>query len=136
MAMILAVLAAFIYLLFGSSVMKIFVNSGDEAVIDVGISFFRLVAPFYLVILWKIISDGVLRGSGAMKEFMIATFTDLILRALLAYLFSRYLPVLIPGFSGVIGIWLSWPVGWSLGTAVSLYFFYSGRWKRDFLETA
>ena len=79
MAMVLALSASAIYIFAGSSVMKLFVNSGDEAVIDVGISFFRIASPFYLVILWKIISDGVLRGSGAMKEFMIATFTDLIL---------------------------------------------------------
>ena len=136
MAMVLALSASAIYIFAGSSVMKLFVNSGDEAVIDVGISFFRIASPFYLVILWKIISDGVLRGSGAMKEFMIATFTDLILRVVLAYGFSKFLPLLIPDFSGVIGIWLSWPVGWTLGTIVSLYFYHTGRWRREFLETA
>lgn len=71
-----------------------------------------------------------------MKEFMIATFTDLILRVVLAYGFSKFLPLLIPDFSGVIGIWLSWPVGWTLGTIVSLYFYHTGRWRREFLETA
>ena len=136
MAEIFSIVAACIYIFLGKGAMKLFVNSGDEAVIDVGLSFFRMVAPFYIVVTMKIISDGVLRGSGAMKAFMVATFSDLILRATLSYVFSRFLPVLIPGFNGVLGIWLSWPVGWSIGTIVSLSFYHTGGWKKDFIKEA
>ncbi|HAG65452.1 MAG TPA: MATE family efflux transporter, partial [Ruthenibacterium lactatiformans] len=45
--------------------------------------------------------DGVLRGAGCMGQFMTATFTDLILRVILAFL-------LAPRF-GAAGIWMSWP---------------------------
>ena len=50
----------------------------------------------------KLVSDGVLRGAGAMKEFMLATFSDLILRVLLSFVFASFL--------GVTGVWLSWAV--------------------------
>ena len=29
------------------------------------------------------------------------------------------------------GIWLSWPVGWLIGTALSLGFYFSGVWKKS-----
>jgi len=49
-----------------------------------------------------------------MREFMICTFSDLILRVLLAYLLSQQL--------GSIGIWLAWPVGWIVGMVLSCLF--------------
>ena len=56
-----------------------------------------------------------------MKSFMIATFTDLFLRVILAFLLSvRY---------GTMGIWLSWPIGWTIAMALSLFFYKKGVWK-------
>ena len=72
----------------------------------------------------KLSADGVLRGAGAMGPFMVSTFSDLILRVALAYVFSIVLGL------GVIGIWLSWPVGWLIGTVASLLFVRSGIWKQ------
>ena len=46
-----------------------------------------------------------------MRRFMIATFADLILRVGLAFL--------LPYEFGSTGIWLSWPLGWVVGTAIS-----------------
>ena len=45
-------------------------------------------------------------------KFMIATFTDLILRVVLAKALS------IPFAS--TGIWLAWPIGWIIATAISV----------------
>ena len=81
----------------------------------------RIVAPFYLVISIKLAIDGVLRGAGAMKCFMISTFTDLILRVVLAFILA------IP--FGVTGVWLSWPVGWLASTGISIFFYRRGYWR-------
>ena len=54
----------------------------------------------------KLVTDGVLRGSSMMGAFMIATFTDLILRVSIAAVLSSKL--------GSIGIW-ECMAGW-LGT--------------------
>ncbi len=70
----------------------------------------------------KLISDGVLRGAGAMKQFMTATFTDLILRVMLAFVLSA-------AMRSATGIWLSWPIGWCLGTVLSLLFYKKGAWR-------
>lgn len=102
--------------------MQIFVSSGDGEIIRSGVRFLKIVSPFYLFISIKLIIDGVLRGSGAMKLFMVSTFSDLLLRVVLSYL-------LVPYFNEV-GIWYSWPVGWLLATAISSFFYFTGIWKK------
>ena len=53
---------------------------------------------------------------------MTATFTDLILRVVLAFVLSALM-------RSEIGIWLSWPIGWCLGTLLSLLFYKKGYWN-------
>lgn len=111
-----------IFFIGGKYVISLFMSDGGGQALEVGIEFLRIVSPFYIVVSLKLIADGVLRGAGAMKEFMIATFSDLILRVVLAFIFSSFL--------GATGIWLSWPVGWIIGTAFSLGFYLKGTWKK------
>ena len=59
--------------------------------IAAGSAFLRAVSPFYFVVSVKLIADGVLRGSGAMAPFMIATFSDLILWVVLAFVLAARL---------------------------------------------
>ena len=89
-----------------------------------GVRFLQIVAPFYFVVATKLVCDGILRGSGMMKLFMIATFTDLILRVVLAKVLSVVM-------ANPLGIWLAWPIGWVVGTVLSLIFYRSGAWNRD-----
>ena len=91
---------------------------------DTGILILRILAPFYFVVSVKLVTDGVLRGSSMMGAFMIATFTDLILRVSIAAVLSSKL--------GSIGIWSAWPVGWALGTMLSLFFYFRAK-KNHFL---
>ncbi len=107
---------------FGSKMMGLFLEDGSVEAVKTGVEFLRIVAPFYLVISIKLAADGVLRGTGRMKMFMFSTFTDLILRVILAYLFAYW--------GGVTAVWLSWPIGWSIAMVLSLGF----AWKvlKDF----
>lgn len=104
-----------LYLLLGGNLVSLFMDGDAAAALKVGVSFLRIVAPFYIVVGVKIASDGVLRGIGAMTAFMGSTFTDLILRVLLAYFFSKEW--------GSTGIWMAWPVGWIIGTILSVCFY-------------
>lgn len=110
-----------VFALGGSLVMRLFVSGSEAGVIAAGALFLQVVTPFYALISLKLSADGVLRGAGAMAPFMISTFSDLILRVVLAFIFSS--------MWGVIGIWMSWPVGWMIGTAASLLFVRAGVWK-------
>lgn len=110
-----------VYLIFSKTLLGAFMPSDSVKAIEVGQTFLRIVTPFYVVIIFKLIADGILRGSGAMREFTSSTFTDLILRVVLAYVLSH--------FFGTTGIWLSWPIGWSVATAMSMYFYKTEKWK-------
>lgn len=110
------------YFFFGRAMTGLFLSSESTVALDTGTVFLKIVSPFYFVIAVKLMADGVLRGAGAMRQFMICTFTDLILRVILAY-------ILIVPF-GSTGIWLSWPLGWSVGAVLSFSFYKSGIWKK------
>ena len=86
-----------------------------------GVLYLRILSPFYFAISIKLIADGLLRGGSAIRSFMVSTFSDLILRVILAFVFSR--------IWGSIGIWLAWPVGWVLSTGLSFYYYKKGVWR-------
>ena len=115
-----------LYSLFTDGAVRLFMDTDSRYALEIGCSFLRLVAPFYLVISIKLMADGVLRGAGAMKSFMVATFTDLVLRVVLAFCLSARL--------GTDGIWLSWPIGWAVAAALSCAFYFAGRWKARFSQ--
>ncbi len=109
-------------LLFGREILSVFLTGDDKLAMDTGLAFIYIVSMFFPVICIKLMIDGVLRGGGAMKAFMIATFTDLIIRVILAYVLS--------GQFGAIGIWASWPIGWTVAMVVSIVFYVKGVWNK------
>lgn len=115
-----------LYLLGGRALVNIFMNEPSAEAMDTGVQFLRILSPFYFVVSAKLVSDGVLRGAGLMKEFMVATFTDLILRVGLAIWLAKVL--------GVVGIWCAWPIGWSIATVASVIFYNRGPWKANAAE--
>lgn len=106
----------------GKWLVYIFLESPTGAAMDTGVFFLRIVSPFYFVVAAKLVSDGILRGAGMMKKFMVATFTDLVLRVALAEILSRTA-------LGTTGIWLSWPIGWTIAAVLSIAFYATVKWK-------
>lgn len=115
MVLALCVPIVAVYFLFGKWLVFLFMESVQGLAMDTGVQILQILSPFYFVVAVKLVADGVLRGASRMKEFMAATFTDLILRVALA--------ILLSGMFGVVGIWAAWPVGWSFGAMVSLFFY-------------
>lgn len=105
----------------GRYLVCLFMKDVTGAAVDTGVLFLRIVSPFYFVVSVKMVADGVLRGAGIMWSFMIATFTDLILRVGLAMALS------IPLES--TGIWCAWPIGWAIGMVISVSFYRNGPWR-------
>ena len=120
----LCVPLALLYVFACRPLIHIFLDSPTGPAMDTGAAFLRIVAPFYFVIAAKLVSDGVLRGAGLMKKFMAATFTDLILRVALAVLLSRTA-------LQTTGIWLSWPIGWTVAMALSIAFYATEKWGTE-----
>lgn len=117
---VLPFFAAFFF--FSPTMLKIFLDSdASVAALETGCRFLKLVSPFYFVIGIKIIADGVFRGAGAMKLFMLSTFSDLLLRVAFAFILSPSM--------GEMGIWTSWPIGWTASTLISAFCYFKGFWK-------
>ena len=114
MALCVTVPFFFAYFFAGRVMMLLFMEETGSQAMSSGVMFLRIVSPFYFVISVKLISDGVLRGTESMRYFMISTFTDLILRVILAYVFASWF--------ASDGIWMSWPAGWCMGTLLSALF--------------
>lgn len=112
-----------IYVFAGKYLLYIFLDNPSGTAMDVGIEILRILAPFYIVVSAKLVADGVLRGAEMMNKFIIATFTDLILRVVFAKALS------IP--FGTTGIWLAWPIGWSVATVLSVMFYRTGIWRKN-----
>lgn len=117
-----ALLFSAAFLLLRKQLIGLFMDSGTTDALTVGVTFLLIVSPFFIVVAAKLTADGLLRGAGAMKYFMITTFTDLLLRVSLAFILSK--------FFNSTGIWLAWPIGWTIASALSLTFYGKGVWKK------
>ena len=114
MVWILCLPITLVYLTATRQLITFFIQSPSETALRAGMQFLYVVVPFYFIMSTKLVADGVLRGSGLMKRFMVTTFTDLVLRVSLASILSKSL--------GYLGIWCAWPIGWSVATMLSLLF--------------
>ena len=120
---VLCVPLVLLYFFCGEPLMGFFLEEPTETALSSGMAFLRILSPFYLVVSAKLVADGILRGAGMMRQFMIATFTDLILRVALAFLLSGTA-------LGSTGIWCAWPIGWTVATVLSVLFYRRGQWNK------
>ena len=110
------------YFFCGEAAMGLFMEESSAEAIQAGVDFLHIVTPFYFIVIFKVMCDGVLRGCSAMLQFMTGTFADLFLRVAFAFLFAKGL-----GF-GPTGIWMAWPIGWTLSTLISYNFYRLKPW--------
>lgn len=116
MVYIICIPIVILYFFFGQTFIEFFMKDGSAEAVRTGIIFLRILSPFYFIVSTKLVADGILRGVSAMGRFMMATFTDLIIRVVLAVVFSNV-------FGTSTGIWMAWPFGWSIATVMSVLFY-------------
>lgn len=121
----LALVFTAIYLPFSDVLIGLFLPAGSASgVTDVARQYLFILVPFYIIVCIKFVCDSVLRGAGAMRPFMVTTFSDLILRV-------GFSAILFNLMDSELGIWLSWPIGWFLGSGLSFWFYKTGAWRKN-----
>lgn len=115
MVVTIAIPIIIIYFSFTKNLVSIFLKNPSGEALDSGITFLKIVSPFYIIIAIKLVSDGMLRGAGLMKKFMLATFIDLFLRIVIAMFLSKT-------SLATVGIWIAWPISWTISSIISYYF--------------
>lgn len=103
------------YFFFSHQMMGLFLNEESSEAIRSGMDFLHIVSPMYFMISIKLMTDGIIRGSGAMSYFVLATVPDLILRIIVANILT--------GRFGSTGIWMAWPFGWIAATVLTVIFY-------------
>lgn len=94
--------------------------------IQTGVSYLTFMGWFFVLIGLKMITDGLLRGSGDMKIFTIANLMNLSIRVSFAFLFT-------PHF-GISAVWYAIPIGWAVNYIISFQRYISGKWKQIALQ--
>lgn len=97
MVWIISIPLVLLYFFAGKQLLYLFLDNPTNTATHTGIMFLCILSPFYFVVSAKLVADGILRGAGLMSRFMITTFTDLILRVVLAIILSKQF--------GSTGIW-------------------------------
>jgi len=96
--------------------------TSDPAVIAYGRQCLIIMNAFYCIFGIMFTVNGLLRGAGAAVIPMLTTMLSLwLVRVPAAALFS--------GWWGEVGIWWAVPIGWTIGTAGAVGYYFSGRWK-------
>lgn len=109
-----------VFIFLGKFLVTLFLKEPTEEALNTGIQFLQIVSPLYFAITIKLMADGILRGSGAVRYFVISTFFDLLLRVALAYILSPLM--------GVTGIWTAWAIGYILSPILAIIFYLKGLW--------
>ena len=111
-------------IVFGRPLMSLFTT--DPNVISIGYELLVILNTFYLLFAVMFTFNGLLRGAGASVFPMLTTLLSLwIIRIPAAALLSKAF--------GVIGIWWAMPLGWFVGMAGAMTYYFSGRWKKKSL---
>lgn len=122
---IVAVIAIVLMLpleLFSEGLIRMFLgDDGTPIAMDTGISYISFMGWFFVFIGLKMITDGLLRGSGDMTVFTIANIVNLSIRVLVAFIFA---PVY-----GIRMVWIAVPIGWAMNWIISYWGYHTGKWK-------
>lgn len=116
-----SLITSIVVLFFGKNMMGIF--STDSSVVTIGAGYLAIVGSFYILFSIMYITTGVLRGAGDTFIPMLFTLFSLwVIRVPLASIFAEKY--------GVIGVWWSVPIAWSVGLILAQIYYATGRWKR------
>lgn len=109
--------------LFYGPIVSMFVKAAESPVaFSTGTAYLRFTGWFFCFLGFKAITDGILRGAGDVKVYMIANLVNLGLRVSVAQLCS-------PLF-GIQFVWYAVPLGWFVNFAISFLWYRTGNWKR------
>ena len=100
--------------IFAKQLMMIFIDAKEVEVILSGVTYLHYEGIFYLGIGWLFLFYGYYRAIKKAQISVLLTIISLGLRVGLAYILSVYF--------GVIGIWVSIPIGWFIADMVGFYY--------------
>lgn len=102
---------------FAKPLMHIFIAPEEKAIVEVGVQYLRIEGACYIGIGVLFLLYGYYRAVNRPAMSVVLTIVSLGTRVLLAYLLSA-----IPNI-GVVGIWVSVPIGWLLADIIGMVYY-------------
>ena len=113
--LIFAAITFVLLFFFSKPIAALFLTSnGTDMAFRVAMGYMKCLGCFYILMGIKMATDGVLRGIGYMKIFMLANLVNLFIRVMVATICSP--------LYGVAFVWYASPIGWLVNFVIS----YSG----------
>lgn len=112
-------LISILVFIFAQPLMQIFIDPQEEAIIAAGVQYLRIEGACYVGIGILFLLYGYYRAVNMPSMSVILTIASLGTRVVLAYVLSA-----IPAI-GVIGIWLSVPIGWALADIIGIMYYFT-----------
>ncbi len=113
-SVLFALAVSVIVVVFAKPLLLIFVHAQETQILEVGMSYLRVIGAFYFGIGILFLLYGLYRAINRPAVSLVLTIISLGTRVVLAYLLSA-----IPSI-GVTGIWWSVPIGWFLADATGI----------------
>ncbi|WP_285823541.1 MATE family efflux transporter [Schaedlerella arabinosiphila] len=108
---------------FYGPIISMFVSAAESPeAFSTGTAYLKFTGWFFAFLGFKSVTDGVLRGAGDVKVYMIANLINLGIRVSVAQLCS-------PVF-GIQFVWYAVPLGWFVNFAISYLWYRTGNWKK------
>lgn len=119
---VFCIVIAVIIFLYGKQIIGLFVNEHvSNEVISFGENYLRIVSLCYFFMGFMVITNGILRAAGDMKNFLITSFINLSVRVIASYVLSIVL------FENSIACAV--PLGWIMASIFVYIRYKSGSWK-------
>lgn len=109
---------------FADNFMKIFVAPGSTEIIGIGVQYLRIEGACYIGIGILFMLYGYYRAVNKPMMSVVLTVISLGTRVILAYCLSRIT------YIGVVGIWVSIPIGWALADITGIIYYCKSARKR------
>jgi putative MATE family efflux protein len=114
-----------IVVFFSKLILTMFGLGDDEKVMEIGMTYLRIVGSCYIFFAVMFISNGVINGAGhTMITMTFSLLTLWLVRVPISWLLSKT-------SLGITGIWIAIALSFSATMVVSLTYYFSGRWKKS-----
>jgi putative MATE family efflux protein len=119
----ITILISLIVVFLSRLILMMFGLGNDPEVMDIGVSYLRIVGSCYLFFAVMFISNGVINGAGhTMITMIFSLLSQWLIRVPASWLLSSTR-------LGLNGIWIAVSFSFAVSMTVSLIYYFSGRWK-------
>lgn len=120
---VFSLIASLLIFVFAPQLVQIFILPEETEIIAMGVWGLRVLAPLFLLCNQLNLFISFFRGAGAVSVAFWVSLANIIIRILFAFSLAPFI--------GMDAVWFCMPCTWVLCGGFSLWYYLSGRWRRE-----